>query len=266
MADVEALVRGTRIAYDDEGSGPPVVRLHGLTGSRASDDATTAFDSAPLVRAGRRVVRYDARGHGRSGGENVESDYAWPNLALDLLALLDVWRADTVSGVGASMGTATLLHAVTLAPERFDRLVLTCPPTAWASRAVQAGTYRAGALFVERNGKDAFVRGMRVQPRPPVLAESPEGLVDIDEALLPSILRGAAASDLPAPEQIAAIRVPTLILAWDGDPGHPVSTAERLHALVPGSEMHVARTPAELRTWGDRTVRFLGERVPGPLG
>ena len=43
MADVEALVRGTRIAYDDEGSGPLVVRLHGLTGSRASDDATGAF-------------------------------------------------------------------------------------------------------------------------------------------------------------------------------------------------------------------------------
>ena len=255
---MDALVRGTRIAYDDEGSGPPVVRLHGLTGSRASDDATTAFDSAPLVRAGRRVVRYDARGHGRSGGENVESDYAWPNLALDLLALLDVWRADTVSGVGASMGTATLLHAVTLAPERFDRLVLTCPPTAWASRAAQTDTYRAGALFVERNGKDAFVRGMRVQPRPPVLAESPEGLVDIDEALLPSILRGAAASDLPAPEQIAAIRVPTLILAWDGDPGHPVSTAQRLHELIPGSGLHVARTPQDLRSWQARSTEFLG--------
>ena len=203
------------------------------------------------------MVRYDARGHGRSGGEKVESDYAWPNLALDLLALLDVWGADAVSGVGASMGTATLLHAVALAPDRFARLVLTCPPTAWASRAAQAVTYRAGALFVERNGKDAFVRGMRVQPRPPVLAESPEGLVDIDEALLPSVLRGAAATDLPAAEQIAAIRVPTLILAWDGDPGHPVSTAQRLHELMADSDLHVARTPSELRSWGDRTVQFL---------
>ena len=96
------------------------------------------------------------------------------------------------------MGTATLLHAVLLAPDRFDRLVLTCPPTAWASRAAQAGVYRAGALFVERNGKEAFVRGMRAQPRPPVLAEAPVGPVDIDEALLPSVMRGAASSDLPA--------------------------------------------------------------------
>ncbi len=257
MAGMDALVRGTRIAYDDVSSGPPVVRLHGLTGSRASDDRTGAFDASPLVRAGRRVVRYDARGHGRSGGGQVESDYAWPNLALDLLALLDALGVRTVSGVGSSMGTATLLHAALLAPERFDRLVLACPPTAWASRAAQADVYRAGALFVERNGKDAFVRGMRAQARPAVLAESPVGLVDIDEALLPSVLRGAAASDLPAPEEIAGIRTPTLLLAWEGDPGHPVSTAERLHEVIPSSALHVARAPAELRTWGDRTVEFL---------
>jgi 3-oxoadipate enol-lactonase len=258
MGAMDVLVRGVRIGYDDDGTGPVVVRLHGLTGSRAGDDATGAFDADGLVRAGRRVVRFDARGHGRSGGEKVESDYAWPNLARDLLALLDELEVEeAVSGVGASMGTATLLHAVTLAPDRFDRLVLTCPPTAWASRAAQAGVYRAGALFVERNGKEAFLRGMRVQPRPPVLAETPEGLVDIDEALLPTVMRGAASSDLPPPEAIAEIRKPTLILAWDGDPGHPVATAERLHELIPGSTLHVARTPEELRTWSDRTVGFL---------
>jgi pimeloyl-ACP methyl ester carboxylesterase len=262
MVFMDALVRDTRIAYDDTGSGPPVVRLHGLTGSRGADDATGAFGANALVRAGRRVVRYDARGHGSSGGEKNDADYAWPNLAHDLLALLDVLGVDRpVGGVGSSMGTATLLHAALLAPDRFDRLVLACPPTAWASRAAQSDVYRAAALFVERNGKDAFVRAMRAQPRPPVLAESPPGPVDIDEALLPSVLRGAAASDLPAPEQIAVIRTPTLVLAWDGDPGHPVSTAERLHELIPGSALHVARTPAELRTWGDRTVAFVS-RLP----
>lgn len=258
MAAMDVPVRGTRIAYDDEGSGPVVVRLHGLTGSRAGDDATGAFDPGALVRAGRRVVRYDARGHGRSGGEKNETNYAWPNLARDLLALLDVLGvAGPVGGVGSSMGTATLLHAVLLAPDRFDRLVLACPPTAWARRTAQAGVYRAGALFVERNGKDAFVRGTRVQPRPAVLAGSPRGPVDIDEALLPYVLRGAASSDLPTPERIAEIRRPTLLLAWEGDPGHPVSTVERLHELIPGSALHVARTPAELRTWGDRTLDFL---------
>ena len=126
------------------------------------------------------------RGHGRSGGGKDESEYTWPNLARDLLAFLDALGADrAVSGIGASMGTATLLHAVTVAPDRFDRLVLTCPPTAWAGRAAQADVYRAGATFAERNGKDAFVAGMRALPPPPVLAELPEAPVDIDEALLP---------------------------------------------------------------------------------
>ena len=255
---MDAPVRGTRIAYDDTGSGPLVVRLHGLAGSRAVEDLTGAFDSGPLVRAGRRVVRYDARGHGRSGGGTDEAEYTWPQLALDLLALLDGLGADRgVTGIGASMGTATLLHAVGVAPDRFDRLVLTCPPTAWASRAAQADVYRAGATFAERNGKEAFVAGMRALPRPPVLAEVPEGPVDVDEGLLPTVLRGAAASDLPAPEVIAAIRLPTLILAWDGDPGHPVSSAERLRDLIPGSALFVARTPDELRTWEKRTVEFL---------
>jgi len=36
MEAMDAFVRGTRIAYDDEGSGPLVVRLHGLTASRAA--------------------------------------------------------------------------------------------------------------------------------------------------------------------------------------------------------------------------------------
>ena len=255
-------MRGTRIAYDDAGAGagPLVVRLHGLTGSRAVDDATGASDVDALVRAGRRVVRYDARGHGRSGGGPDESAYTWPNLARDLLAFLDVVGTDgPVSGVGASMGTATLLHAVTVAPERFDRLVLTCPPTAWASRAAQADGYRAGPTFAEHNGKAAFVAGMRAFPPPPVLAERPEAPVDIDEALLPPVLRGAASSNLPAPEAIAEIRRPTLILAWAGDPGHPVATAEKLHDLIPGSALHVATAPDTLRTWGERTTRFLVE-------
>ena len=116
---MDVLVRDARIAYDDLGAGPLVVRLHGLTGSRAADDLTGAFDAGPLVRAGRRVVRYDARGHGSSSGRKVDDDYAWPNLARDLLALLDVLDVDgPVRGVGSSMGTATLLHAVLLAPEK----------------------------------------------------------------------------------------------------------------------------------------------------
>ena len=170
---MDALVRDARIAYDDEGSGPlrPPPRSHrqprrrqriGSVRSQPADSGRAAGSS--LRRARPRPVRW---------GEG-ESEYAWPDLARDLLGLLDVLGVDdAVSGIGSSMGTATLLHAVTLAPDRFDRLVLTCPPTAWAARAAQAGVFRAGALFVERNGKERSYgaggrsRGRRCSPRRP---------------------------------------------------------------------------------------------------
>lgn len=49
---------------------------------------------------------------------------------------------------------------------------------------------------------------------------------------------------------------PTLILAWDTDPLHPVSTAERLAEIIPDSTLHVARTVDEVRTWTQRTIDF----------
>lgn len=49
---------------------------------------------------------------------------------------------------------------------------------------------------------------------------------------------------------------PTLILAWDTDPLHPVSTAERLAEIIPDSTLHVARTVDDVRTWTQRTIDF----------
>jgi len=43
--------------------------------------------------------------------------------------------------------------------------------------------------------------------------------------------------------------VPTLLLAWIEDPAHPVSSAERLHDLIPGSRLDLARTHADVRRW-----------------
>ena len=261
MATMDIDVRGTRLSYSDSGgSGPLTVYAHGLSGSRAKEDLVRRMDYAALEAAGRRVVRYDARGHGQSGGADVESDYTWPNLALDLIALLDALGADEpVSAIGASMGTATILHALTIAPQRFDRIVLTCPPTAWETRAAQSDLYRASAQFAQDNGKAAYVERARSMPRPPPLADLPPeySVPDIDEALLPTVLRGAAASNVPPPEAIAAVTQPTLILAWTDDPGHPVSTAERLHELIPGSQLHVSSTKDQLATWGQQAADFL---------
>jgi len=84
---------------------------------------------------------------------------------------------------------------------------------------------------------------------------------DVADALLPSLFRGAALSDLPAPEAIARIDVPTTILAWIDDPAHPASTAEALAALMPRSTLTFAPTPEDVETWPKILSQDVGRRV-----
>lgn len=82
-------VRGTRLAYSDEGSGPIVVYAHGLTKSRSADRALGLVDWPALPAAGFWLISYDARGHGESEGTPVADTYRWESLAEDLLAVID---------------------------------------------------------------------------------------------------------------------------------------------------------------------------------
>lgn len=234
-----------------------VVSAHGLTLSR--EVAVMAGQTfAPLAQRGRTVGEYDARGHGHSTGSPDPADYSWAALADDLLALIDEVSPDVpVDAIGASMGCATILHAVLTAPERFRRLVLVIPPTAWETRAAIASGYEQVAELVEQQGVDALMRLDATVPNPPAV---PADLVlrpDIREELIPTVFRGAALSDLPSREALAAIGQPALILAWAGDPGHPVSTSEDLLAVLPDAELRVAQSPVDVAGWVDLADEFL---------
>lgn len=250
-----------RLAYSLTGDrGPARIVAHGLTSSRAADDEGGFMPFGALDPAV-RTLRYDARGHGESSGRLEPDDYRWSALADDLLALADLASPDApVDALGASMGTATILWAASRMPQRFRRLVLVIPPTAWATRAAVADAYRASADLLEREGLAAFTAASESLPPMPILAEGgwPEPEPRISERLFPTVMRGAALSDLPDPEALRAIGVPTLLLPWDGDPGHPVSTAERLAELLPDATLEVARTPDDVRAWPARIDAFLG--------
>lgn len=235
------------VALSDEG-GHPVVQLHGLTSSRARDRVLNLDLGRGL--SGTRLLRYDARGHGRSTGRKIAQDYTWSNLADDLLRLLDHWfPGERVHGVGPSMGAATLLHAAAREPDRFSGLTLMVPPTAWETRRSQAQNYRDDAALIESDGVDALVAAHRGGTPPPATVGAPETVPDVADALLPSLLRGAALSDLPAPEIIACIDLPTTILAWTEDPGHPLSTAQTLAAVLPQATLSIASDPVDVDTW-----------------
>ncbi|MGO3885366.1 MAG: alpha/beta fold hydrolase [Mycetocola sp.] len=240
---------GAQLAYEVDGSaGPLVVQLHGLTSSRERD-ALLGLDLGRAIR-GHRVLRVDARGHGESTGTMSEADYGWDALAADLLALLDrVAPGERVHGVGPSMGTGTLLHAAVADPDRFASLTLVTPPTAWKRRRAQGETYRAHAELIEQQGVAALARLDRTAPVPPALAFAPETYPTIAPELLPTVLRGAAGTNLPAKSLIRQITIPTLILAWTKDRTHPMKTARRLNELIEGSTLVVARTPYGVMAW-----------------
>jgi pimeloyl-ACP methyl ester carboxylesterase len=260
-------------------SGDPGARTfvwgHGLTSSMAAEDDAPLLDLDAVAGDGWRVVRYDARGHGDSPGPRRADAYVWEQLARDQLALLDSLGADRAVLGGASMGAATALWSTVLAPERVDALVLVIPPTAWATRAAQVRTYKAGAALLSAPGGDVvFARAARLAPAPRIMRDELAGMgaamsshvADIERRRLAAVLRGAARSDLPAPTAIteAAGTKPVLVLAWDTDPGHPVATADALAAALPQAEVHVAREPREVLAWTATSRAFLGrlDRLP----
>ncbi len=252
----------TELVHAVLGHGPPFVWGHGLTSSRANEDRLPLLRWETITDAGHQVVRYDAAGHGETGGPPDPATYEWPQLATDLLALLDQLGLERVDAGGASMGCASTLHAAVRAPDRFHRLVLVIPPTAWETRAAQAEQYQTSASYVEREGKATWLEVAADRERPPIFADLPAApmAVDIPEDILPSVLRGAAASDLPPPEAIADLEHPALILAWAGDPGHPEVTAQRLGELLPHSEVRVATQLKHLVTWSGAIADFLAPR------
>ncbi|GAA4178690.1 alpha/beta hydrolase [Gryllotalpicola koreensis] len=265
MTDVarhETEVRGARLSWTETGQGPTVIWAHGMTSSGWAQERGGMFDWSPVSDAGHRLVRYDARGHGASTGTTAEGDYTWPELAQDLLALLDhIAPGEQVDGMGSSMGTATLIYAALAEPSRFRRLVLTSAPTAWQTRAGQAEVYRNLATLIETRGLGAFLELMASNEAP--LPEAFQGLdadaftPQVGEALAPTVLRGAALSDLPPVDAIAAIDVPVLLLPWAGDPGHPVVTSEILRDSLPNARMQLGRSLAQLRGWGEEAAEFL---------
>lgn len=231
----------------DEG-GQPVVQLHGLTSSRARDRVLDLDLGIGL--SGTRLLRYDARGHGRSTGRQSPEDYLWPSLAGDLLQLLDArFPGEQVYGVGTSMGCGTLLHAAVREPERFAGLTVLLPPTAWETRKAQGHNYFGHADRIESDGLDAFLEATAEWPSPPAAVGRTATLPEVPEHLLPSVFRGAAASDLPSPAELARIGMPVRILAWIDDPSHPMSTAEALAGILPAASLTVAHSPADVAAW-----------------
>jgi pimeloyl-ACP methyl ester carboxylesterase len=163
------------------------------------------------------------------------------------------------------MGAATALLAAIRAPRRLAALVLVAPPAGWQSQSEKAEHYQQLAHAADLRGAMALAEAWPVAGQPPFLRGTFDGpaelitrhLFAMDQRALPCILRGAALSDLGGREQVHNVIVPTLILAWDGDPGHPLPVAEELATLMVQSELHIAGDPGDVQQWPSLVRDFI---------
>jgi pimeloyl-ACP methyl ester carboxylesterase len=259
-------VRGVELAVRVSGRGAAFIWGHGLLTSMAQEDAVGVFDRLRTLDE-MRCIRYDARGHGESGATYDPADYRWPALARDLLELATRLGETRALFGGVSMGCATSLHAACIAPERVAGLLLVAPPTAWQTRPRQALVYRVAAGVVGYGGLGPF-RWLTGLPalfhKDSVVSRMQRALAEhlarADERAVVAALTGAAQSDLPDPGALRSLDIPALILAWRGDPVHPVSTARRLAEVMPRAELVLAHGLDDIRDWPDR-FRAFRERI-----
>ena len=259
-------IRGFDLDYDIAGGGtqPPLIWGHGLTSSRGIAAAYPLLDLTS-IESERAVVRYDARGHGMSSVIQDPSKGSWAELAQDQIGLINHLDYDHVVVGGVSMGAGTALHAALELRERLDKMVLVIPPTGWEERAPQIELYEQMARVVEGKGPKALIAASAdMAPPDPYVGTSEHAdrragsLGSADPARLAACFRGAAFADLPSLNDIATIATPTLVLAWSGDPGHPVSTAERLGDTLSNVRVSIASSRADFDTWTDQLLDFLG--------
>lgn len=107
------------------GTGPPVICIHGLGGTKAS--------FMPTVRGladGHRVIAADLPGFGESD-KPIAAPYDAPYFARSVIALMDALEIERAHLIGNSMGGRVAIEAGLTEPERVGRIVLLSPALAW---------------------------------------------------------------------------------------------------------------------------------------
>jgi pimeloyl-ACP methyl ester carboxylesterase len=107
---------GVKIHYLEAGRGSPVVLVHGYTGTAEGNWFRNGV--AEALAANHRVVAIDCRGHGKSEKPRDPARYG-PQMAKDVLELMDHLKIDKAHVHGYSMGGYIVTQLLAMAPERF---------------------------------------------------------------------------------------------------------------------------------------------------
>ncbi|MCE6995254.1 3-oxoadipate enol-lactonase [Saccharothrix sp. S26] len=219
-------------------SGPPDAPVVVLGNSLGT--TTALWDrQLPVLLRRFRVLRYDHRGHGRSGA--VDGPYRIDDLADDVLELLDALGLDRVSYCGVSMGGMVGMWLAGHAPERIERLVLCCTTAGFAS--AQPWLDRAAAVRASGTGSLApaavgrwFTPAFR-ERSPEVVSAFAAGLSSVDDEGYAGCCEALAAMDLRS--VLPAIEAPTAVIAAECDEATPPECGRFIADSVPGATFHL---------------------------
>lgn len=108
---------GVRIAWEEHGSGPAVLLIHGLGYARWGWEPLV-----PRLADRYRVITYDNRGIG--GSDVPPGPYSAESMMSDAVAVLDAARVDSAHVVGTSLGGMIAQQLAARHRDRVNRLVL----------------------------------------------------------------------------------------------------------------------------------------------
>ena len=224
------------VFYTDEGSGPPVVFVHGLGLGHG-----LWAEQAPLATEF-RMITYDARGCGSSRVPPTGYDY--PHVSKELLGLLDLLDIERAHLVGHSRGGGVIMETALQNPERVASLffidtVLRGFPwsdefTSIMRRSAQVARERGPrAAFDEvwvEAGIFSWVRRKRpeVYERIVILSEDWSGAEWLDPARY-------AKQEVADIDRLQEISAPTFVLSGQEDLHDFVEIANILAYWIPGA-------------------------------
>lgn len=268
---------GTTIAWRRDGlagvhPGPvptPVVLCNGIACSTGHWSAL-----AELLVAERPVVRWDYRGHGRSGAPTTAHAVAVADVARDLAAVLSASETQRAVIVGHSFGVQVALEAARRWPDRVAAVVAVAGASGapLPASAVRPGVgpldliERVNARTPDRAG-DAWrawwrspalhvvaraIGGTSRTAPPEVMRSYFEHVSTRDIGVLLAMMRAMQRHD--ASDVVRELSVPLLALAGGADRLTPVPVMARLALAAPNGELAVCHggshtLPAERPEW-----------------
>lgn len=241
----KARVRGVEIAYDDRGSGPSVVLLHGYPFSRSM-----WREQVEELKQTHRVVIPDLRGHGESAVTPAPA--TMQDMALDVAAIMETLNISRATVGGLSMGGYVALAFYRLFPLRVRSLVL-------ADTRAQADT-EEGKQNRAVQAEKALKEGMEgiadaLLPKllaPETVAKRPDIVKRVREMMVKTEPEGAAAALHGMAQRqdqtafLSRIISPTLIMVGREDSLAPVADAEIMHREIGGSRLVIIEGAAHV--------------------